>query len=99
MGLTGCHETSVRNYHYSQRNNPKEHNYIKLNCFRLTIVDEKAINITYSECVPVTLGIQHTTRIRHTVMLPAPNYNIFSTFSHKQHNLPKKKLLNTKCVF
>ena len=28
MGLIGCPETSVRNYHYSLRNNPEEHSYL-----------------------------------------------------------------------
>jgi len=58
----------------------------------------KAISITYSECVSVALVIQHTLRMRHIVMWPAPLYSIFHVIS-KQRDFLKKKILNTKCVF
>ena len=45
----------------------------------------KALNITYSECVSITLVTQHAKRIRHiilsSVVCPAVPY--FSTLSHK----------------
>jgi hypothetical protein len=48
-----------------------------LSCFRLTIVDEKAMNITYSECVPVALGIQGAMRMRHIVPYGLPGSKMF----------------------
>ena len=66
-----------------------------------TVAVEKAINITYSECVFVASGIHHETRMRHSVISGLPGSTIFSTLSHKRHDFRKKKggLLNTKCVF
>ena len=59
----------------------------------------KAINITQPVCVFVALGIVHAMsmgRIYH--LWPAPLSNIFSTDSHKRHDL-RKKILSIKCVF
>jgi hypothetical protein len=57
-------------------------------------------NITYSECVPVALGIQHAVRMRRIILssVACPRLQYFSTLSHKRHDI-RKELLNTKCVF
>jgi len=61
----------------------------------------KATIVTYSECVSLTLGIQHAMRMRHFILsskvCPFVQY-FFSTLCHKRHDL-RKALLNIKCVF
>ena len=52
----------------------------------------KAISITYSECLSVTLVTQHAMQL-----CPALPY--FSTLYHKQHNLQKKVIKHKMCVF
>jgi hypothetical protein len=53
------------------------------------VAGEKAIIITYSECVSVALGIQHALRMLRTILssvacLVLPYY---ATLSHKLHDL------------
>jgi hypothetical protein len=58
----------------------------------------KAISITYSECVFVTLVIQHAMRMRRIILWPVWLYHIFTQYLINGTILGKK-LLNIKCVF
>jgi len=73
--------------------------YVTFRRVRVTVVAvEKAINITYSECVFVALGIQHAIHMSHIVTCGLPHSTIFFQLSETRHVF-RKKLLNTKCVF
>jgi hypothetical protein len=60
---------------------------------------EKAINITYSECVSVALGIQQAMRMRRIVTCALSGSAIFFRISHKQHDFRKKKVIEPKMCF
>ena len=57
----------------------------------------KVIRITYTECVFVTLGIQHAKHMLDACL----TLQYFSTLSHKRHGFRKKKTVieHKTCVF
>jgi hypothetical protein len=58
----------------------------------------KAISITYSECVFVALGIQHSMRLRYVVIYGLCGFTVFFYILHKQHDFRKKKMEYEVCV-
>ena len=60
----------------------------------------KAVSITYSECAPVILVIQHEMRVRRTILLSVASLAVqyFFTPPHKRRCV-RVKLLDIKCVF
>ena len=69
---------------------------ITLRGVRVTIVAvEKAINVTYSECLFVALGIQHAMSMRRILLsVTCPAVQYLSILSHKEQDFRKKTLLN-----
>jgi hypothetical protein len=61
----------------------------------------KALSISYSECVVVTLGIQHVKRMYHIVIFGLPGPTIFFHIISKRHDFrtKKKKLFNITVCF
>jgi hypothetical protein len=49
----------------------------------------KAMSITYSECVFVALGVQHSICMRHIIICGLSGSTIFYHISHKGHNIRK----------
>jgi len=61
----------------------------------------QAISITCSECVFVTLVIQHAVRMRRMILssVDCPSLLYFSTLSHKRHDFRGKKVIERKtCI-
>ena len=58
----------------------------------------KAINITYSERVFVTVGMQHAMRMCHVVICGLPGCAVFSTLSHKRRDCRKWVIAHKMCV-
>ena len=61
---------------------------------------ERAINVTYSECVFVALIIQHAKRMRRIILSSVARLDLpyFSTLSHKRYDY-RKESLNIKFAF
>jgi hypothetical protein len=55
----------------------------------------EAVNVTYSECVPLACNANAP----YCHLWPVRLYNFFSTLSDKRQDFRKKKSLDTKCVF
>jgi hypothetical protein len=61
----------------------------------------RAISITYSEFVLITLGIQHAVHMRHIILssVTCPAVQYFSTLSYTRHEFEEKKVIEyTMCV-
>jgi hypothetical protein len=66
-------------------------------CVSVTIAAVEKQCVAYSECVLVSLGLQHAIRMRHPIRgLPHEPHS--STLSHKRYNF-KKKLQNANYLF
>jgi hypothetical protein len=59
---------------------------------------EKAISITYFECVSVTLIIQHAKRLRYIVIRVLPGFAVFF-YIHFYTILEKKKVIEYEICF
>ena len=59
----------------------------------------KAVSITYSECVPVTLNIQQEMRMRLIAICCLPGSTIFFSYYLINGTIFGKRWLNIKCAF
>jgi hypothetical protein len=79
--------------------------YVKLNmkAIRVTFVavEKQYVRITYSECVSVTLIIQHAICMRRIILFSVASLLIlyFSTFSYKRNEFGERVTEHKVCVF
>jgi hypothetical protein len=81
--------------HVAREKQDRQRNNEVLSCNHCC--SEKAMSITYSECMFVALGVQHAMGMRRIVMCPARLYHIFPHYPING-TIFEKTLLNTKCV-
>ena len=103
FALTDKYEILVMNFgkiagSYLQPNNVRRN--VTLRRFRVTIAAaEKAIRMTYSECVFMALGYQHAMGMRRIITCGLSGSTIFFSYYLIKDTILKTKLLNIKCVF
>jgi len=103
--LNNLHQAGPNNVLYCFRTLRKDGQctYVKLNIeatSRNHCCSAQAISITYSECVPVALGIQHTKRMPCIILssVACPAVLHFSTLPHNRPDFRNKKG-HEICVF
>jgi hypothetical protein len=82
---------------YLQPNNVRTN--VTLRHFRVTIAaTEKAIRMTYSECVFMALGFQHLMSMGHIFICGLSGCTIYFLYYLINNTILETKLLNIKCV-
>ena len=82
MGLISCHETVVRNYHYSLHNNPEEHS--SLECISVVkVASGDSSDVVHERYTKPAGTISGTSAIRYDLYNKAMEfYNCLCTYIH-----------------